>query len=402
MSPIPRHAVARRSVLGGLGTLFAWAHAPRVATAAGREPRFLVVILRGGLDGIAMVQPVGDPAFGALRGREAGEAVAVDDLFALHAAMPKLLGMMRAGEALALHAAHSPYRGRSHFDAQDVLETGLSRVTTGERTGWLNRALAALPRGERLPAPKGLAVAPVVPVILQGPAPVETWQPQVLRYGDDEVVARLLDLYEARDPRLAAALRAGALLDREMRDAPAGAPGDRMPGRPDFTTEMAAAARIMARPDGPRVAAIGINGWDTHAGQGTARGALAARLAGLDDALGALRSGLGAVWPDTVVAVVTEFGRTARINGTFGTDHGMATAALLLGGPVRGNRVIADWPGLAPAELYEGRDLRPTTDIRAALAGVMADHLGLPARAVAEVFPDEDPVRPMAGLIRPA
>jgi uncharacterized protein (DUF1501 family) len=186
-----------------------------------------------------------------------------------------------------------------------------------------------------------------------------------------------------------------------MQETAPGAPGtQRVPGRPDFATEAAAAARIMAQPNGPRVAALGLNGWDTHAGQGTARGRLANQLGALDDALGALRTGLGPVWADTVVAVVTEFGRTARLNGTGGTDHGMATAALLLGGRLKGGRVLADWPGLAPQELNEGRDLRPTTDLRAVLAGVMVEHLQFPVRAVADVFPDTNPVRPYSGLIR--
>jgi uncharacterized protein (DUF1501 family) len=394
------HSVMRRAILRSLGALFAWPYAPRLAAAAGRDPRLLVVILRGGLDGIAMLQPVGDPAFAALRGADAGDAVPLDSLFSLHASMPHLLAMFREGEALALHATHTPYRGRSHFDGQDMLESGLPRVTTGDRTGWLNRTLAALPRGERVAPPRGLAVAPVVPVIMQGPAPVETWQLQSFRYADDELVARLLDLYEARDPRLAEALRAGASLDRLMRETPPGVAGQRVPGRPDFATEAAAAARIMARPDGPRVAALGLNGWDTHAQQGTARGALANRLAALDDALAALRDGLGPVWSDMVVVVVTEFGRTARLNGTGGTDHGMATAALLLGGRLKGGRVLADWPGLAPHELNEDRDLRPTTDLRAVLAGVLVEHLQFPRRAVAEVFPDTVPVRPFTGLIQ--
>lgn len=393
------HPFARRAVLAGLGTLFAWAHMPRLADAAGRDPRLLVVILRGGLDGLGLIQPIGDPDYAALRPQDAAGGTRLDEMFALNAAMPNLLAMLRAREALALHAVATQYRGRSHFDGQDVLETALPSVTTGVRSGWLNRALEAMPRGARLPAPKGLAVAPVVPAIMQGRAPVETWQPQTFRYSDDDLIARLLDLYEARDPKLAESLRAGAALDHLMQEVPPGAPRERVPGRPDFVTEAAAAARIMARPDGPRIAAMGFNGWDTHAQQGTNRGVLYTRLGALDDALGALRSGLGPVWGDTVVAVITEFGRTARLNGTNGTDHGTATAALLLGGPVRGGRVLADWPGLAVGSLHEGRDLRPTMDLRAVLAGVLVEHLGLPERAIADTFPNERALRPMTGLI---
>lgn len=395
------HPIARRTALAGLGSLFAWGFAPRLATAAAGDPRLLVILLRGGLDGISMIQPVGDPAFAALRGADAGQAVPLDGLFALHQGMPNLLALFRAGQALPIHAVHTPYRERSHFDGQDVLETGLPRVTASARTGWLNRALAEIPRGARLPAPRGLAVSPVVPVIMQGPAAVETWQPQAFRYADEDLVARLLDLYEARDPGLAAALRAGADLDRAMQEVPAGQPGTtRISGRPDFVTEAAGAARIMALPDGPRVAALGLTGWDTHAGQGTARGNLANRLGALDDAIGAIHTGLGPVWGDTVVAIVTEFGRTVRMNGSAGTDHGMATCALLLGGRVAGGRVLADWPGLAPHQLHEGRDLRPTADLRGVLAGVLADQLGLSGAALSRAFPDAAGTSPWRGLIR--
>ena len=224
---------------------------------------------------------------------------------------------------------------------------------------------------------------------------------QRLQYANDDLVTRLLDLYEARVPKLAEALRGGAQLEMLMQETAPGASGtQRVPGRPDFVTESAAAARIIVQPDGPRVAVLGLSGWDTHSTQRTARGGLANRRGALDDALDALRTGLGPVWSDTVVAVVTEFGRTARLNGTGGTDHGMATAALLLGGPLRGGRVLADCPGLAPHELYENRDLRPTTDLRAVLAGVMVEHLHFPVRAIADVFPDTTPVQPVSGLIR--
>ncbi|MFL1462851.1 DUF1501 domain-containing protein [Roseococcus sp. DSY-14] len=390
------HPAARRAVLGGLGTLFAWGFAPHRAAAQGRDPRLLVVVLRGALDGLAMVQPVGDPAFAALRGAESGTPHRLDDLFALHAGMPRLLAMFAAGEALAVHAAHTPYRGRSHFDGQDVLESGLGGVPGGARTGWLNRALEVLPRGARLPAPRGLAISPTVPVIMQGAAPVETWQPQAFRYADPALVARLLDLYEARDPRLAEALRQGAALDDALQ---AEGQGRAAPGLPRFVAEAQAAARIMSRPDGPRVAALSVTGWDTHAAQGTAQGALAQRLGLLDQALGALRDGLAPAWADTVVAVVTEFGRTAALNGSRGTDHGAASAALLLGGRVAGGRVLADWPGLAPHDLLDGRDLRPTTDLRAVLAGVLEAQLGLGGAALRAAFPDAG-LRPLRGLLR--
>jgi uncharacterized protein (DUF1501 family) len=388
------HPIGRRAALAGLGTLFAWSHAPRLSSASGaRDPRLLVLLLRGGLDGLAAVPALGDPAFDTARLapelRDPAATVPLDNLFALNRSMPRLAEMYRAREALILHAVATPYRQRSHFDAQDMLETGFPDLVAGRRTGWLNRALAALPRGERLPPPRGLAISSVVPLIMQGPAPVESWQRQVFRYADDDTVARLLDLYEARDPVLAEALRRGAALDGVMRDEEA-QPGMAapQPGRLDFAGDAAAAARFMARPDGPRIAAISYGGWDTHAEQGSVQGRLARHLEALDEALGALREGLRPVWRDTVVVVATEFGRTVRVNGSRGTDHGLGGIALLLGGAVRGGRVLADWPGLATAQLHEGRDLAATTDLRAVFKGVLAEHLGLEERRLdAEIFP---------------
>jgi uncharacterized protein (DUF1501 family) len=381
-------SLPRRRLLAGVGALAAWAYVPRLAAAPGRDPRLLVVVLRGGLDGLSAVQPVGDPAFQALRGEDAGQAVPLDGFFALNPAMKQVQALYQEKQALLLHAVHTPYRGRSHFDGQDVLESGLPRVTTGDRTGWLNRAMLLLPKGERVAPPRGLAVAPTVPLIMQGRAPIETWQPQRFRYADDETIARLLDLYEARDPHLAESLRAGAALDTMMQHAPREGAMRGPAGIPNYAAETAAAARIMAAPDGPRVAALSFNGWDTHAQQGAAQGRLFNALAGLDGAIGAIREELRPVWDDTVVVVITEFGRTVRLNGTAGTDHGMATCAFILGGAVQGGRVIADWPGLAEAQLQDGRDLRPTMDLRLALLAVLAEQLGLDgSRAAEAIFP---------------
>ncbi|WP_206936308.1 DUF1501 domain-containing protein [Roseococcus thiosulfatophilus] len=402
-----RHLIGRRGALAGLGSLFAWSYAPRISSAAGaRDPRLLVVVLRGGLDGLSAVVPLGDPAYAERRtGSEmaqAGATLPLDNMFGLNRNMPALAEMYRAREALILHAVATPYRERSHFDAQDLLESGFPSLVRGERTGWLNRTLQQLPRGERLPPPRGLAISPMVPLIMSGAAPVETWQRQTFRYADDDTIARLLDLYEARDPVLAEALRRGAALDGVMQADPEamGAPAARQAGLPDFTTDAAAAARIMARPDGPRVAAISYGGWDTHNNQGPVQGQLGRGLAALDAALGALRAGLLPVWRDTVVAVVTEFGRTVRVNGSLGTDHGVGTVALLLGGAVRGGRVLADWPGLAEHQLYERRDLMPTTDLRAVMKGMLAEHLGLEPRLLGrDTFPGSEALRPLQGLV---
>ncbi|MDB5374523.1 MAG: hypothetical protein JWP04_3165 [Belnapia sp.] len=393
---------SRRALLAGAGSLFAWGYAPRLASAARRDPRLLVVILRGGLDGLAAVPALGDPDFDSARLapelREAGATLPLDGFFAINRNMPALAQLYQDRQALILHAVASPYRDRSHFDAQDLLESGLPKLVDGGRSGWLNRVLAGLPRGERLPPPKGLAIAPTIPVILQGGAPVETWQRQAFAYADDDTVARLLDLYEARDPKLAAALRDGVLLDNVTMAEDGMAPG-RTAGRLDFATDAAGAARIMARPDGPRIGAMAFSGWDTHADQGSITGGLGKRLAALDAAIGAFRSGLGPVWEDTVVAVVTEFGRTVRLNGSRGTDHGTATTAFLIGGAVKGGRVLADWPGLGQQQLREGRDLAPTTDLRAVMKGILAEHLGIGDAALGgTVFPQSEALVRLRGL----
>jgi uncharacterized protein (DUF1501 family) len=200
------HAPSRRELLLASGTLFAWAYLPKLACAEGRDPRFLAIILRGALDGLAAVAPVGDPDWLALRGDNAltfdGKVppLKLDDFFALNPAMPNLHGMYQAGEAIVVHASATPYRERSHFDGQDLLESGLPKPAASE-TGWLNRALAGLQPGGRID-PKGskiFAVGPVTPLVVRGPAPVLSWSPQRIQPASDDTVARLLDLYRHSD-----------------------------------------------------------------------------------------------------------------------------------------------------------------------------------------------------------
>jgi uncharacterized protein (DUF1501 family) len=392
---------SRRALLAGGASFAAWAYLPGFARAAnGRDPRLIVVILRGALDGLATVAPIGDPDYAGLHGaialsREGPHAATMlDSYFALHPAMPELARMYRDKHAAVIHAVATPYRDRSHFDGQDVLESGF--VGPGRvQSGWLNRALQALPRGERVTS--ALAVGPTTPLVLRGQAPTVGWAPVTLPAADDDTAARLIDLYNHRDPALALSLSQGlqlekaALADDTRRPKP-GANGMRQVAR--------GAARLMAADDGPRIAALAFDGWDTHANEGGPVGRLASLLAGLDGALAEFESGLGEKWRDTAIVVATEFGRTARINGTEGTDHGTGTIALLAGGAIKGGRVIADWPGLKPANLYEGRDLAPTTDLRAVIKGVLSDHLGIGDRALAEtVFPDSAAAKPMKGLM---
>jgi uncharacterized protein (DUF1501 family) len=407
------HLPLRRELLLGSGALFAWACLPKLARAEGRDPRLLTIVLRGALDGLATVAPVGDPDWVSLRGDHAlaldgkTPALKLDDYFALHPAMTNLHRLFKANQAIAVHAVASPYRERSHFDGQDVLESGVERPG-GTMTGWLNRAFAGLAPEGRVATRKrgGFAVGPVMPLVIRGPAPVMSWSPPRALPASDDTVARLLDLYQHTDPALARALDGGARTAQIARADGMDKPvmGPQPVGieqvRAYFADAAGTAAKFLARDDGPRVGALALDGWDTHYNEGIATGRLAQLLGALDGAIGAIERNLASAWKETVVVLITEFGRTARINGTEGTDHGTATVALLFGGALNGGRVIADWPGLKAANLYEGRDLAPTTDLRAVLKGLLRDHLRADASALAtNVFPGSDTIKPMDGLL---
>ena len=394
-----------------------------------RRSRFVLIIMRGALDGLAAVPPHGDRDYAALRGEfalrapgEAGGALPLDGFFGLHPSLAFLQQCYAARELTVLHALASPYRERSHFDGQDVLENGSPRAHA-LTTGWLNRALAQAPGQAQREA--GVALGQNVPLVMRGPAEVTSWSASKLGALDEDTLARITDLY-AGDPLLsvrfadalaadaiASADRAGSLAAMAPDTAPDTAPramsaaGTLQPARPAqangarYAQVVRAAAGFLRQEAGPRVAVFDTTGWDTHANEGAAAGQLAGRLSALDSGLATLRQELGPVWSDTVVLLVTEFGRTAAINGTRGTDHGTATVALLVGGAVAGGRVIADWPGLSARALYQGRDLAPTLDLRSVLKGVLQEHLLVPPRELERtVFPDSRTARPLTGLVR--
>ncbi len=354
---------------------------PRIAFArAATDKRFLFIIQRGAADGLAILAPTGDPAYAGLRGdlaKDAASGMRVDPMFTLHSALAETAKMYAAKQALLVHAVASPYRDRSHFDGQNVLESGAARAY-GLKDGWMNRLLAQLP-GDR-----AIALSPAVPLALRGAIPVESYAPSALPNAADDLMLRAGDLY-ARDAQLGP-LWNQALAARAKAGEMAGGKGGAALGM--------LAARQMSGADGARIGMIETNGWDTHTGQNYR---LAAQLKQLDATIAAFRDGLGsAAWANTVVLVATEFGRTAKANGTGGTDHGTGSVAMLIGGAVAGGRVIADWPGLSTGALYEGRDLRPTSDLDALVAGTMAQHFGLdPARAAGLLFPETRPT-PMA------
>jgi uncharacterized protein (DUF1501 family) len=416
-------AITRRRFLWSSGALAASAAFPGALFAyTGGTARLVVVILRGALDGLAAVPPYADPAYTGLH-RElaiaapgvAEGALKLDGSFGLHPSLAFLHERYQASELLVFHAVASPYRDRSHFDGQNVLENGLTKPI-GTADGWLNRALAALPRGTGQAAERAIAISQNVPLILRGDAPVLSKSPQTTPDVDEELLARLADLYSEDNwfsARLSEAVQTERLADEggdgaspPQMAAPAmdasAPPAAIKPAAPDRVGGVARmAAALMRSAGGPEVAVIEASGWDTHANQGGAKGALAQRLTGLDKALRTLAEDLGPLWPQTAVLVVTEFGRTAAMNGTRGTDHGTGGCAFLVGGAVRGGRVITDWPGLSRAALLDARDLRPTLDLRSVFKGVLDEHMHVDARALAtRIFPDSSGARPLQGLMR--
>jgi uncharacterized protein (DUF1501 family) len=396
---------SRRAVIGGAGALFSWAFLPRLAHASGaRDPRFVVVVLRGALDGLTAVPPIGDPAYKALREQIAfgfdgpNKALPLDGFFGLHPSMPNVARLYAAKQAAIVHASATAYRDRSHFDGQDVLESGFA--TPGHTdSGWLNRLLTTLPRGDRVAHgsdTRGLAIGANAPLVIRGPAPTLGWAPATLKPADAELPQRLTDLYAHTDPMFARLLAEGIQTGKIASGMDVKSRGG--PGDPNGMEQMATgAARLLAQPEGPRIAALAFEGWDTHA-QELAR--LARLLDGLDRAYAAFEKEMGPAWKDTVIVTMTEFGRTARVNGTQGTDHGTGTVMFLVGGAVKGGRIITDWPGLRSNQLREGRDLAATIDARSVTKGVAVDLLGASAATLnRDVFPGSDAAAPTKGLV---
>lgn len=356
------------------------------ALASGDDTRLLVVLLRGGLDGLHALPSLADPAYARLRGALAPKnPLKLDANFALHPSLKFMHQLYAEKQLLPIVAVAPPYRQRSHFDAQDCLENGTAKP--GGNTGWLNRCVAAMPGTE------GLAIATVMPLILRGEGEATTWSPPLPQEVNPILLQKLQPLYAA-DPALAEAF-SRAVETEGMGDAAMQGKGGKRAGA-QLPQTTAAAARFMGKADGPRIGFVEDSGWDTHGNQA---GVLGRKLAELDNALRAYREGMGARWDRTAVLIVTEFGRTAAVNGTGGTDHGTGGMAFLAGGGVRGGRIAGDWPGLGAGDLNEGRDLRATGDLRALFKGVLAAQLRLSESVLdTRVFPDSRGVRPFDGL----
>jgi uncharacterized protein (DUF1501 family) len=413
-------ALNRRHLLLGAAGTSAVLSFPALAFGAGEatDKRFMIVILRGAMDGLAAVPPIGDPDYAGLRGQMAfarsGEkaALPLDGAFGLHPSLPKLKAMYDAHELLPIHAVATGYRDRSHFDGQNILESGAT-TAFARPDGWLNKALGALPRSR---PEMGIALSGEAPLILRGATPCSTWSPSVLPNVRTDTISRLMALYQTRDPSLANALQsainanavasdaasmtdtAGAAMDSPQNGANGG--GGRYTGRA-LAPLAQTAARFLKDPQGPVVAVVDMTGWDTHANQGLDQGVLARNLSLLDDGLDAFKTEMGPAWANTVVIVCTEFGRTAHPNGNGGTDHGTGGAAFMLGGKVAGGRVLADWPGLSSGRLYQNRDLNPTTDLRSVFKTVLNQHMSVPSATLEnDAFPGSASARPIQGLLR--
>jgi uncharacterized protein (DUF1501 family) len=431
--PAPSRRQALVGALGfGLSIEFLGRKAFAAADGSVAGRKLIVFVCRGGMDGLSVSPPVGDPNYAGLRGAIAipgfdkpGGALKLDDIFGLHPSLASVHALALKGEARIAPSVATPDRARSHFEAQDVLENG-ANAAYGTDSGWLNRSLAAMGPGKV----KAISIGATAPLILRGPTEAASWSPGPGAGKDPRLPAILADLY-AHDPMLSRALASGlsteamakvatadakAALARPgvMAPAPASA-GDGMAqasaggdayratlrqGLPVARQIGATLAGFMIQPGGPQVAAVSLDGFDTHANQGSSQGQLATRLAYLDASLDGLAEGLGPAWKDTVVVVVTEFGRTAHVNGTGGTDHGTASTALLLGGALKKGGIVGDWPTLSPAKLFENRDTAPTLDMRGLFKGILTDHLGVDRRSLdTTIFPDSAGVAPATGIV---
>ncbi len=399
MNSLHASLLSRRHALGLLGLGAAASMLPGLSLAAApTEQRFVFFILRGAMDGLAALLPLGDPDLIKQRGDlvQAENAVALDGFFALHAELAPLKAYYDAGDLLPIHAVASSHRGRSHFEAQDVLEAGLAKPNSSS-TGWLNRLLTEYEvrqagRNSRL----GLAIGPTLPLALRGPQAVGSVLPDALPAIPDSFVERIATLWGG-DAQLAPALEAAMMMEGRPGMQPNGQPRPNTQGTMAVIELARIAAAQLSRADGPRIAVIELNGFDTHSGQ---LGRLNQQFKAMAAALAALREGLVPVWRQSAVLAVSEFGRTVAPNGSNGTDHGTGGAAFLLGGDVRGGRVLADWPGLKQGRLFEGRDLAPSMNMVSLYKAVAAGHLGIDGRAaLGRIFPD-DANLPMADLFK--
>ena len=385
----------RHLLLAGCAVTLISAGAANAATPESKGRKLVVIILRGAMDGMAALPKIDDPDIKAHRASLIDpKAIALSDGFALHSAMPKLAAMYQAKEAAFVPAIAGPYRERSHFEAQDLLECGGVKSVSAD--GWLNRALQKAPA-----AYSAVSIGPSQPLILRGASThTSSWSPAVLPEASDDTLHRLMDLYEG-DPVLKTSLIAavgddavaGGMANNGQNMGGGGGRG----GPAQYTTQLQAAGKFLAQPEGPEIAVVSLDGWDTHTGQ---NGALLQRFTALDNGLEALKTQLGDTWKTTAVMAISEFGRTVRVNGGQGTDHGTGGLAILAGGAIKGGRMYGDWPTLKASALFENRDLMPAVDARSVFKGLLRDQLGWAANDLdSAVFHESAAAKPMTGLV---
>ena len=388
---------SRRGFLAGSAATLSFGGPSLRVRAAETDSRFVLIILRGAMDGLNVVVPYGDPNLAVWRPGlalpEPGQPNGLSDLgdfWGLHPSLKASHLLYKANDLLPIHCVTGPNRSRSHFEAQDMLEIGGEHRMT---SGWLNRIAALLPPAATCDI--AFTMASTAPLILHGPTPAITWDPFHSRPRTSPAFYDAIVAMHANDPQTGAEIADGLKERRYIDKVLAGTSYEGI--TPGFPRLARAAAKLLVAPDGPRLAELELDGWDTHFGQPRR---LAGALQTLDEGIALLRADLAPIWARTVILVVTEFGRTVRANGTGGTDHGTGTAAFLMGGSVAGGRVLVDWPGLRQDQLFENRDLQPTLDLRAVTKGVLGPHFGLSAVNLATVLPDSGRIAPKAGLLK--
>ena len=403
----------RAATLAASGAIIFGPHAwlARASSAVNNHKRLVLVFLRGAIDGLNVVVPYDDGNYYENRPSIAlprtGERAVrdLDGYFGLNPALDSLMPAWKEGTLAFVHSCGSPDPTRSHFDAQDYMESGTPGIRTTS-DGWMNRTLAALP-GPHQPT-EALSLGAVLPGILTGLSPVANIplgrgaaRPMPL---DNPRIEGAFDrLYDGRDPlskayqegRLARQKLLGELM-QDMAEADKGAAGPE-----GFPNDAARLAWLIQRDSSVRLAFISLGGWDTHVNQGSISGQLANHLKPLGDGLAGFAKRLGPAYDDTVIIVISEFGRTVRENGNGGTDHGHGNVMWVMDGPVRGHRVYGQWLGLSPSDLYQERDLAVTTDFREPIAQVLRNHLGLSGPAIRQIFPQQPPSSgQIGGLIK--
>ncbi len=384
-----RRDFIRTLTLAGAGAMVL---SPAAFSALNSDNKFIFILLRGGMDGLGALPPIGDRDFAKLRGRDIDHSAykPLDAIFALHPSLQHIHRLYQAGQAAIIPALAAPYRGRSHFDAQDMLEYGVARKN-GMRSGWMARTADIIAEQQHGNSETAIALAGALPISLQGTINALAWAPDRLPDASGDLIARLADLYsdtpvlaqafdKARKSDDIAVNMPRAMMERSQISARNNAKKEA------FIQLASAAGNFLKVPGGPALAFMELGGWDTHSAQ---HRRLTQQLDTLDAGIKALKTSLGSVWQNSTVLVMSEFGRTVNFNGSNGTDHGTAGAGFLLGGAVKGGRMVGDWPGLKVPQLYEERDLRSTIDAYSVIANVLRDHMHIDPAAISKsILPD--------------